>query len=115
MNPYATLPGMETDAVGAPGAAPRRRVSADRPVRLTGQMVSDAPLHSHAEVFYLQKQVQAQTPMVIVLVDGQKIEGSIEWYDRNALKVRGKTRMLIYKSAIKYMYKKGELGPDRAY
>jgi len=48
--------------------------------------------------------------MVIVLEDGEKIEGCIEWYDRNSLKVRGRTRMLIYKSAIKYMHKLGEVG-----
>jgi sRNA-binding regulator protein Hfq len=64
----------------------------------------------HAELFYLQKQIQAQTPMVIVLEDGERIEGCIEWYDRNSLKVRGRTRMLIYKSAIKYMYKLGDTG-----
>ncbi len=77
----------------------------------------------HAETFYLQKQVQTQTPMVFVLDDGEKIEGCIEWYDRNAIKVRctssspfrtsrpgePSTRMLIYKSAIKYLYKAGDL------
>lgn len=63
-----------------------------------------------AELFYLQKQIQSQTPMVIVLEDGEKIEGCIEWYDRNALKVRGRQRMLVYKSAVKYMYKQGEIG-----
>ena len=35
-----------------------------------------------AELFYLQKQIQSQTPMVIVLEDGELIEGQIEWYDR---------------------------------
>jgi sRNA-binding regulator protein Hfq len=64
----------------------------------------------HAELFYLQKQIQSQTQMVIVLEDGEKIEGVIEWYDRNSLKVRGRTRMLVYKSSIKYMHKLGELG-----
>ena len=63
-----------------------------------------------AELFYLQKQIQSQTPMVIVLEDGETVEGCIEWYDRNAVKVRGRSRMLIYKSAIKYMYKQGEIG-----
>ena len=29
--------------------------------------------------------------MVLVLEDGEQIEGCIEWYDRNALKVRGRT------------------------
>lgn len=69
----------------------------------------DAP-QRQAELFYLQKQIQTQTPMVIVLEDGEQIHGCIEWYDRNTLKVRGKTKTLIYKSAIKYMYKLGDIG-----
>jgi sRNA-binding regulator protein Hfq len=64
----------------------------------------------HAELFYLQKQIQSQTPMVIVLEDGERIDGCIEWYDRNSLKVRGKSRTLVFKSAIKYMYKLGDNG-----
>jgi sRNA-binding regulator protein Hfq len=48
--------------------------------------------------------------MVIVLEDGEHVEGSIEWYDRGVLKVRGRAKVLIYKSAIKYMYKLGESG-----
>jgi sRNA-binding regulator protein Hfq len=63
---------------------------------------------SHAEAFYFQKQVQTQTPMVIVLRDGEQIEGCIEWYDRNAIKVKGFTRMLVYKTGIKYIYKAAE-------
>jgi len=63
-----------------------------------------------AELFYLQKQIQSQTPMVIVLEDGELVEGQIEWYDRHSLKVRGRNRTLIFKSAIKYMYKLGEGG-----
>jgi sRNA-binding regulator protein Hfq len=63
-----------------------------------------------AELFYLQKQIQSQTPMVIVLEDGEHIEGTIEWYDRQSLKVRGRAKTLIYKSAIKYMYKLGDAG-----
>jgi sRNA-binding regulator protein Hfq len=66
--------------------------------------------HRQAELFYLQKQIQSQTPMVIVLEDGELIEGCIEWYDRHTLKVRGRQRVLIFKSAIKYMYKHGENG-----
>ncbi|MFZ0661323.1 MAG: hypothetical protein WAM66_01410 [Acidobacteriaceae bacterium] len=63
---------------------------------------------SHAEVFYFQKQVQSQTRMVIVLEDGEHIEGCVEWYDRNAIKVKGSARMLIYKASIKYIYKAAE-------
>jgi sRNA-binding regulator protein Hfq len=68
-----------------------------------------------AELFYLQKQIQLQTQMIFVLEDGQRVQGVIEWYDRNSIKVRGKSRTLIYKSAIKYLYKAGEIGasPDK--
>ena len=48
--------------------------------------------------------------MVIVLEDGERVEGQIEWYDRGVLKVRGRAKTLIYKSAIKYMFKLGEAG-----
>jgi sRNA-binding regulator protein Hfq len=63
-----------------------------------------------AELFYLQKQIQLQTQMVFVLEDGSRIQGLVEWYDRNSIKVRGKTRVLVYKSAIKYLFKHGESG-----
>ena len=72
---------------------------------------SSAEESSHAEAFYFQKQVQAQTPMMVVLEDGERIEGCIEWYDRNSIKVKGSTRALIYKSSIKYIYKVGEHHP----
>jgi sRNA-binding regulator protein Hfq len=65
--------------------------------------------NSHAESFYFQKQMQTQTQMVFVLEGGERIEGYIEWYDRNSIKVRNHGRMLIYKSSIKYLYKSGEV------
>lgn len=65
---------------------------------------------THAEAFYFQKQAQTQTPMVFVLEDGERIEGYIEWYDRNAIKVRNHSRTLIYKSSIKYLFKANETG-----
>jgi sRNA-binding regulator protein Hfq len=61
---------------------------------------------SHAEAYYFQKQIHSRTVMVFVLEDGEQIEGTIEWYDRNAIKVRcGTLRTLIYKTGIKYLYK----------
>ncbi len=61
----------------------------------------------HAEAFYFQKQMQAQTPMVFVLEDGEQIEGVVEWFDRDTVKVRNRTRTLIFKRSIKYLYKAG--------
>jgi sRNA-binding regulator protein Hfq len=80
------------------------------PFRFTNYEVEESSAHRQAELFYLQKQIQSQTPMVIVLEDGEKLQGQIEWYDRGVLKVRGRNKVLIYKTAIKYMYKLGEAG-----
>jgi sRNA-binding regulator protein Hfq len=84
--------------------------SVSSPIHFTAQGALDEGSYRQAELFYLQKQIQAQTPMVIVLEDGERVEGCIEWYDRISVKVRGRSRTLVYKSAIKYMYKLGEQG-----
>ena len=88
----------------------RRNSPVPAPIHFPTQTSSEEGGYHQAELFYLQKQIQSQTPMVIVLADGEHIEGCIEWYDRRALKVRGRDKVLIYKSAIKYMYKVGENG-----
>jgi sRNA-binding regulator protein Hfq len=65
--------------------------------------------NSHSEAFYLQKQINSQTRMVFVLEEGEAVEGQIEWYDRNAIKIKnGPLRTLIYKTSIKYLYKATE-------
>jgi sRNA-binding regulator protein Hfq len=94
----------------APQLHGRKGTTAPLPFRFPAQSTIDEGTYRQAELFYLQKQIQSQTPMVIVLEDGEEVEGCIEWYDRNCLKVRGRTKTLIYKSAIKYMYKVGEQG-----
>jgi sRNA-binding regulator protein Hfq len=109
----STLPG-----AGKPAATPPARVkarahnrpSAFAPFRISSDGLEPDPPQRQAEVFYLQKQIQAQTPMVLVLEDGEQIEGCIEWYDRNTLKLRGRQKTLVYKDAIKYMYKLGDAG-----
>lgn len=60
-----------------------------------------------AESFFLNKQMTLQTPMVVVLEDGERVEGILEWYDHHSMKLRGRqgTRVMIYKHAIKYLYK----------
>ena len=68
------------------------------------------PNETNAEIFYYKKQIDAHTQMVIVLTDGEEIEGTIEWYDRGALKVnrKGAPNLLILKRNIKYIYKADE-------
>ena len=68
------------------------------------------PNETNAEIFYYKKQIDAHTQMVIVLLDGEEIEGTIEWYDRGALKVNRKSapNLLVLKRNIKYMFKADE-------
>ena len=68
------------------------------------------PNETNAEIFYYKKQIDAHTLMVIVLLDGEEIEGTIEWYDRGALKVnrKGAPNLLVLKRNIKYIYKADE-------
>jgi host factor-I protein len=81
----------------------------ERPERPSAKKTPPAE-QTHAENFYYQKQMQAKTPMVIVLQDGDSMHGVIEWYDKNCIKVNrgGQPNVLIYKSAIKYMFKASE-------
>jgi len=67
---------------------------------------------TNAENFYYQKQMQTKTPMVIVLRDGEEVHGIIEWYDKHCIKLNrnGAANLMIYKPAIKYMFKEGEGG-----
>ena len=83
----------------------------ERPERISNGKKSLPPEQTHAENFYYQKQMQAKTPMVLVLQDGEQIHGVIEWYDKYCLKLNrvGAANLLIYKPSIKYMYKESEL------
>ena len=67
---------------------------------------------TNAENFYYQKQMQTKTPMVVVLRDGEEVHGYIEWYDKQCIKLNrtGAANLMIYKPAIKYMFKEGENG-----
>jgi host factor-I protein len=68
---------------------------------------STPPDQTNAEQFYYSKQMQGKTHMVVVLSDGEQLEGVIEWYDRECLKLNriGAPNLLLYKHCIKYMYK----------
>ena len=65
------------------------------------------PAETSAEIFYYKKQMDQHTLMVIVLTDGEEVEGTIEWYDRSALKInrKGAPNIMLLKHNIKYMFK----------
>jgi sRNA-binding regulator protein Hfq len=92
----------------------------DRPARVAQPQQHNSPVQvkkrvpppseTNAEILYYKKQIDAHTPMVLVLLDGEEIEGTIEWYDRGALKVnrKGAPNLLVLKRNIKYIYKADE-------
>ena len=88
---------------------PSERRDRDRPIVAKK---APPPEQTHAENFYYQKQIQSKTPMVVVLRDGEQVHGTIEWYDKNCIKIiRSSGNLLIYKPSIKYMFKEGEETP----
>jgi sRNA-binding regulator protein Hfq len=86
-------------------AAPRPTVAGPQPHKKPAP-----PEQTHAENFYWVKQMQSRTPMTIVLISGEELHGTIEWYDRDCLKITryGSPNLLVYKQVIRYVYKDGE-------
>ncbi len=89
---HQSRPPQHTGGGGAAAAQGRKRIP---------------PAETNAEIFYYKKQMDAHTQMVIVLLDGEEVIGTIEWYDRAALKInrRGEPNILLLKHQIKYMFK----------
>lgn len=89
-----------------------RRERLERTDRLpaNGPRRSSSQEQTHAENYYYQKQIQSKTLVVVVLKDGEQVQGLIEWYDRICIKLSrtGGPPLLIYKPAIRYIYKAGE-------
>lgn len=88
-------------------ASAPHRSSQQSAARVEVRKRTPPPSETSAEIFYYKKQIDAHTLMVIVLQDGEEIEGTIEWYDRSALKVNRKSEpnVLLLKHNIKYMFK----------
>jgi hypothetical protein len=93
---------------GSEGGQAQQRAAQQSSVQVRKRI--PPPSETSAEIFYYKKQIDAHTVMVIVLLDGEEIEGTIEWYDRGALKVnrKGAPNLLLLKRNIKYMFKADE-------
>ena len=80
------------------------------------------PFDTFAENYYYLKQMNKKTPVAVVFADGERVEGYIEWYDRNCIKVNrdDAPNLLVYKRNIKYILKldegreEAERGPERS-
>ncbi len=71
---------------------------------------SPPPYKTHSENFYYMKQMSNKRPVIVIMLDGEKIEGFIDWYDEKVIKIRreDKPNLLVYKHAIKYIMKDEE-------
>jgi sRNA-binding regulator protein Hfq len=78
--------------------------------RLLQRKKPTPPEQTYAENFYYVKQMQARTPVVVMLNSGESIHGVIEWYDKNCIKVHraNEPNLLIMKAAIRYIHKQNE-------
>jgi host factor-I protein len=87
----------------------RRRLALTTPKYLQKRK-STTPDQTSAEANYYLKQMANHTRMVILLKDGSEIRGTIEWYDRGALKVHrpDAPNILLMKDCVKYMYKEDD-------
>ena len=93
-----------------PGFADMKESNSPRPVH-NGPAPTET---THAENFYWVKQMQSHTPMAVVLEDGEILHGTVEWYDRDCIKLtrQGSPNLLVFKRVIKYVYKDGEESAD---
>ena len=107
IRPSLSGPGPRTEPVS------ERRERLERTDRVPSVRKLTPPDQTHAENFYYQKQMQSKTPVVVVMKDGEQVQGCIEWYDRNCIKLNrnGAANLLIYKPAIRYIFKAEERRP----
>jgi len=104
IRPSLSTPTQRTEPVS------ERRERLERTDRMPQTRRTVSSDQTHAENFYYQKQMQSKTAVVLVLKDGEQIQGLIEWYDKNCIKItrHGASNLLLYKPSIRYMYKASE-------
>src|ERR1700722_5657917 len=89
---------------------PRQPQAAPQPGPTAARKKPAPPEQTFAENFYYVKQMQSRTPVAIVLNDGEVLRGTVEWYDRDCIKLTrfGNPNLLIDKHCIRYLYKEGD-------
>ncbi|HWF40329.1 MAG TPA: RNA chaperone Hfq [Candidatus Acidoferrales bacterium] len=90
--------------------APQRQPQQSAPQQAGPRKKPAPPEQTHAESFYYVKQMQSRTPVAVVLNDGETLRGTVEWYDKDCIKLTryGSPNLLVYKHCIKYLFKEGE-------
>jgi hypothetical protein len=65
-----------------------------------------APDHTLQEARYLQHLVDEHTPIRVRLSDNQEVEGTVEFYDANFIRLTrvGAPNLFLFKQDLKYLY-----------
>ena len=64
------------------------------------------PQETSEEAAYLKMLGEKQKPVRIKLADGEVVEGWIEYYDKDIIRITRETQpnLFIYKNRVKYLY-----------
>lgn len=65
-----------------------------------------APEQTFEEVKYLRRLIEQQTPVRVRLSDNSEVDGIVEFYDTNFIRLtrHGEPNLFVYKHDIKYLY-----------
>jgi hypothetical protein len=73
----------------------------------SGETAAAPPEATGAEQFFFRKHMQRRTAVVVMMVDGTRHRGWIEWYDRDVLKLHSFTEanLFLRKDEVAYLYR----------
>jgi host factor-I protein len=77
------------------------------PVKMAGKVSSTkAPEQTFEEVKYLKRLIDEQVPVRVRLSDNQEVDGIVEFYDANFIRLtrKGEPNLFLFKHDIKYLY-----------
>lgn len=95
---------------GGPNRGPGRGKPSGKPRRPSSAPVSTRPIDpddTGRESEYFKKLVDNEKPVVVIMSDGEKVSGTIRYYDREVFSLGpadGSTKRFLRKSSIRYLY-----------
>jgi len=85
-----------------------QRDRADETGAVMSKAKTKAPEQTFEEVKYLKHLIEQQIPVCIRLSSNEEVEGVIEFYDANFIRItrRDAPNLFLFKHDIKYLYEK---------
>jgi sRNA-binding regulator protein Hfq len=85
--------------------AERVPVTYRKPKIEEGEEDSKYPYQTFREIEYYQELVEKKTKLIVTLLDGSTVEGFLEYFDKNFIRItrENQPNAFIYKSEIKYL------------